>query len=184
MPQYIRSYTEGATYFFTLVSYNRRKILCNEDFLQALRNSIRQIQQQYPFEIIAWIQLPEHLHCIWQMPENDANYSMRWSQIKRLTTQACPQYHLTAHELSHSKVSRNERGIWQRRFSEHQINSEADFIKHMDYIHYNPVKHGLVKRVIDWQYSSFHRYVKAGVYSANWGDNLIEFSESFSARSE
>ena len=184
MPQYIRSYTEGAAYFFTLVSYNRRQILCNEDFLQALRNSIKLIQQQYPFEIIAWVQLPDHLHCIWQMPENDAGYSMRWSQIKRLTTQACPQYHLPTHELSHSKVSRNERGIWQRRFFEHQIKNEADFLKYMDYIHYNPLKHGLVKRAIDWPYSSFHRYLKVGNYSADWGENLIDFSESFSDRLE
>ncbi len=184
MPQYIRSYTEGATYFFTLVSYNRRKILCENDFLKAFKNSIKLIQQQYPFEIIAWVQLPDHLHCIWQMPENDANYSMRWSQIKRLTTQACPQYHLPIAKLSQSKINRNERGVWQRRFSEHQINSEANFIKHMDYIHYNPMKHGLVDKVSDWNYSSFHRYVRQGIYSADWGDNLIKFSESFSARLE
>ena len=90
MSQYIRSYTKGATYFFTLVSYNRRNILCEDDFLQAFRNTIKQVQQQYPFEIIAWVQLPDHLHCIWRMPTDEANYSMRWSQIKRLTTQACP----------------------------------------------------------------------------------------------
>ncbi len=116
MSQYIRSHTKGATYFFTLVSYNRRNILCEDDFLQAFRNTIKQVQQQYPFEIIAWVQLPDHLHCIWRMPTNDANYSMRWSQIKRLTTQACPQYHLPIDDLSRSKVKRNERGIWQRRF--------------------------------------------------------------------
>lgn len=184
MPQYIRSYTEGATYFFTLVSYNRRKIFCEDDFLKALRNSIKFIQQQYPFEIIAWVQLPDHLHCVWQMTANDTDYSMRWSQIKRLTTQACPQYHLPTHELNHSKVSRNERGIWQRRFFEHQIKNEADFTNCMDYIHYNPVKHGLVERVIDWPYSSFHRYLKVGNYSVDWGDNLIDFSERFSARLE
>lgn len=180
MSKYIRSYTEGATYFFTLVSYNRRKLFCEDDFLKALKNSIRRVQQQYPFEIIAWVQLPDHLHCIWQMPENDADYSMRWSQIKRLTTQACPHYHLRLEDLDYSKVKRNERGIWQRRFSEHQINSEADFIKHMDYIHYNSVKHGLVKRVLDWPYSSFHRYVGNGFYAEDWGSDSIEFSDDFS----
>lgn len=103
MSQYIRSYTKGATYFFTLVAYNRRKILCENNFLPAFKDSIRQVQRQYPFEIIAWVQLPEHLHCIWKMPINDANFSMRWSQIKRLTTQACPQYHLSIDELSYSR---------------------------------------------------------------------------------
>ena len=179
MSQYIRSYTKGATYFFTLVSYNRRNILCEADFLQAFKRSIKQVQQQYPFEIIAWVQLPDHLHCIWQMPLDDSDYSMRWSQIKRLTTQACPHYHLPTNELSHSMQKRNEKGIWQRRFFEHQIRNEEDFIKHMDYLHYNPIKHSLVEKVIDWQYSSFHRYIKAGVYSLDWGDRLIGFSASF-----
>ncbi|WP_435950241.1 REP-associated tyrosine transposase [Psychrobacter sp. DM8] len=178
MPRYIRSYTQGATYFFTLVSYNRRKILCEPDFLKAFKSSIRQIQQQYPFEIIAWVQLPDHIHCIWQMPENDANYSMRWSQIKRLTTQACPQYHSTKDALSLSEVKRNERGIWQRRFLEHQIRNESDFIKHMDYLHYNPVKHGLVDKVADWPYSSFHRYVRQGFYAEDWGGSIV-FLEGF-----
>lgn len=184
MSQYIRSYTEGATYFFTLVSYNRRKIMCEDDFLQAFRNSIKQVQQKYPFEIVAWVQLPDHLHCIWKMPTNDADYSMRWSQIKRLTTQACPQYHLPIDELSYSKEKRKERGVWQRRFFEYQIRDEADFIKHMDYLHYNPVKHGWVERVLDWQYSSFHRYVKKGVYLASWGESLIGFSAGFADRLE
>ena len=180
MPKYIRSYKKGAFYFFTLISYNRRKIFCEEDFLVVFKNSIRLVQQQYPFEIIAWVQLPDHIHCIWQMPENDADYSMRWSQIKRLTTQACPHYHLTTDELNLSEVKRNERGIWQRRFLEHQIRNESDFIKHMDYIHYNPIKHGLVERVTDWEYSSFHRCVRQGFYSEDWGGGSIDFLDSFS----
>lgn len=184
MSQYIRSYTKGATYFFTLVSYNRRNILCEDDFLQAFKKSIKQVQQQYPFEIIAWVQLPDHLHCIWKMPVNESNYSMRWSQIKRLATQACPQYHLTKDELSYSKIKRNERGIWQRRFFEHQIRDEVDFKNHMDYLHYNPVKHGLVESVIDWPYSSFHRYVKEGAYLASWGESLMDFSVDFADRLE
>lgn len=183
MSKYIRSYTQGAFYFFTLVSYNRKKILCEDDFLQAFKNSIKQVQQ-HPFEIIAWVQLPDHLHCIWKMPENDVNYSMRWSQIKRLTTQACPQYHLTKDVLSYSKIKRHERGIWQRRFFEHQIKDEADFIRHMDYLHYNPVKHGLVETVSDWPYSSFHRYVNQGYYAEDWGGSSIDFSKHFSDKLE
>ena len=178
MSQYIRSHTKGATYFFTLVSYNRRNILCEDDFLQAFKKSIKQVQQQYPFEIIAWVQR------ILRMPTDEANNSMRWSQIKRLTTQACPQYHLPIDDLSRSKVKRNERGIWQRRFYEHQIKDEVDFIRHMDYLHFNPVKHGLVGKVSEWPYSSFHRYVKQGDYLVDWGDNDLEFSFSFVDRLE
>ena len=179
MPRYIRSYTKGATYFFTLVAYDRRPIFCERDFLQAFRESIKQVQQQYPFEIIAWIQLPDHLHCIWKMSTDGTNYSQCWSRIKRLTTQACPQYHLPHESLSQSSIDRNEKGLWQRRFHEHQINSEEDFIKHIDYIHYNPVKHGLAKRAADWNHSSFHRYVKSDFYSADWGESIIEFSADF-----
>ena len=184
MPQYIRSYTKGATYFFTLVAYERRPIFCKNDFLEAFRASIKTVQQQYPFEIVAWVQLPDHLHCIWQMTDDDTNYSQCWSRIKRLTTKACPQYHLSMQDLNSSKVKRNEKGIWQRRFNEHQINNEEDFINHMDYLHYNPVKHGLVESVADWQYSSFHRYVKNGIYAVDWGANITEFSKEFADRLE
>ncbi|MGP4953249.1 REP-associated tyrosine transposase [Psychrobacter sp. T6-1] len=179
MPQYIRSYTKGATYFFTLVAYERRPIFCKDDFLKAFKASIKTVQQQYPFEILAWVQLPDHLHCIWQMTDEDTNYSQCWSRIKRLTTRACPQYHLASDDLSTSKVNRNEKGLWQRRFYEHQIHSEEDFINHMNYLHYNPVKHGLVKKVADWPYSSFHRHVKKGNYPADWGAKIIELPEKF-----
>ncbi len=157
--------------------------MCNHDLLLVFKQSIKKVQQQYPFEIVAWVQLPDHLHCIWKMPDDDANFGMRWSQIKRLTTQACPQYQLQSHELSHSKVSRNERGIWQRRFFEHCIRDEQDLMNHMDYLHYNPVKHGLVAKVADWQYSSFHRLVAKGIYPVDWG-NDISYCKEFGARLE
>ena len=184
MPRYIRSSAQGGIYFFTLVAYERRKILCNDDFLHAFRQSIKHIQQQYPFEILAWVQMPDHLHCIWQLPIDDSNFSMRWSQIKRLTTKACPQYHLSLNNLSASKMKRNEKGIWQRRFYEHKIRNEQDLITHMDYLHYNPVKHGVVDNVMDWQYSSFHRLVREGSYPADWGSDGIEFSDSFATSLE
>ena len=184
MPRYIRSYTKGATYFFTLVAYDRRPIFCEKDFLKAFKESIKQVQQQYPFEIIAWVQLPDHLHCIWKMPLDDTNYSQCWSRIKRLTTQACPQYHLPIQKLKQSEIKRNEKGIWQRRFYEHQINSEEDFINHMDYIHYNPVKHGFATKAVDWQYSSFHRYIENGIYPVDWGTDIIELLAEFADRLE
>ncbi len=182
MANYIRSYTRGASYFFTLVTHNRRKIFCNKDFLIAFRISIKQVQANYPFKIIAWVQLPDHLHCIWEIEDKGTNYSQCWSQIKRNTTKLCPQYHLPMDEMSYSQVSRNEKGIFQRRFFEHQIRNNMDFKNHIDYLHYNPVKHGFVNNVKDWQYSTFHRFVKEGIYPLDWGNNpafeLNEFTNS------
>lgn len=113
------------------------------------------------------------------MPTDDANYSRRWSKIKRFTTQACPQYQLPIEDLGYSKVKRNERGLWQRRFFEHRIKDEADFVRCLDYLHYNPVKHELVSRVRDWPYSSFHRLVKEGTYPVDWGGDVVDFSKDF-----
>lgn len=164
--------------FFTVVAFERRNIFCEPDFLSAFKQSIKEVQAQYPFDILAWVQLPDHLHCIWRLPEHDNYYGKRWSIIKRLTTKACPHYHLNFDELTYSKVVRNEKGIWQRRFYEHQIRDDEDFKRHMDYIHYNPVKHGLVTNPKDWQHSSFHRYLKQGVYPEDWGGSTV-FDETY-----
>ena len=174
MPNYIRANAKGGTYFFTLATYQRRQILCDKPIRNALRQAIITVRQQYPFQIHAWVLLPDHLHCIWTLPENDADFSQRWSMIKRLSTQNCPAYHLAPNQLSPSKQSRHEKGIWQRRFYEHQIRDEQNFRQHMDYIHHNPVKHGWAASAKDWPYSSFHRYVTAGVYPLDWGGNTIE----------
>lgn len=115
--------------------------------------------------------LPDHLHCIWQLPENDANFGKRWGMIKSKTTKACQDYHLASNELSDSKNANFERGIWQRRFFEHSIRNEQDYRNHLNYIHYNPVKHGLVHQVKDWQYSTFHRFVADGFYEPDWGSH-------------
>ncbi len=171
MSRYIRPKTANAMVFFTVVAYQRRHIFCQPDFLQAFRPSIKQVQQKYPFIIHGWVQLPDHLHCIWEMPCNDGDYGKRWGQIKLLTTRACPQYHMPVEQMAISKQKRHEKGIWQRRFFEHHIRDDDDMQRHMDYLHYNPVKHGYVKNVADWQYSSFHRLVRKGIYSPDWGAN-------------
>jgi len=155
---YRRNYQQGGCYFFTLVSHQRRPILTHPDIRHALRKAIEAVRQKAPFTILAWVLLPEHLHTLWQLPDNDAAYSMRWNQIKRRTSQQCP--HLAP--------------IWQRRFWEHTIRDEADFAAHFDYIHFNPVKHGHVNRVSDWVYSTFHRHVKNGIYPRDWGDTYSE----------
>jgi putative transposase len=109
--------------------------------------------------------MPEHLHAIWRLPEGDSNFPLRWQLIKRRFSRGMAP----ASERSASQISKRDKGIWQRRYWEHQIRDEEDLARHVDYIHFNPVKHGLVRRVIDWPHSSFHRFVRDGRLPADWG---------------
>lgn len=167
MTEYRRTKIQGATYFFTVNCAERRGNRILENNVDALRQVFRKVKQKHPFEIDAIVILPEHLHCIWTLPQDDADYSLRWNLIKsgfsRLITDG--------ERLSESRIKRGERGIWQRRFWEHMVRDEKDFERHVDYIHWNPVKHGCVKRVRDWPYSSFHSYVRNGVYPVNWASD-------------
>lgn len=132
--------------------------------IDELRNACRYIQQRHPVTIEAMVVLPEHLHCIWRLPEGDDDYSLRWRLLKSHFSR-----HIAKGEaISASRSRKKERGLWQRRYWEHQIRDDADFQRHLDYIHYNPVKHGYVSKAIDWPYSSIHRWVKLGVYSKDW----------------
>ncbi len=162
-----RSTVPGATYFFTLNTYQRQKLLTEAPFYLALKQGLRALRTKYPFTIEAFVLLPDHLHCIWTLPENDADYPRRWNIIKRGVSQPTRDF-MTA-PLTRSRQRRGELGLWQRRFWEHQIRDERDFEKHVDYIHSNPVKHGYVKQVKDWPYSRFHRFVERGICSADWG---------------
>ena len=168
MSRYCRANTSGATYFFTAVTYRRRGFLCDADVRIALREAITKVRSQYPFHIEAWVLLPDHLHTIWTLPSGDADFALRWQQIKRFVTLRCGERLYQAAWMTDSKTKHRESTLWQRRYWEHQIRNEADFERHMDYLHYNPVKHGLVKRARDWPYSSFHRYLEAGVYGEDW----------------
>ena len=122
----------------------------------------------------AWVLLPDHLHTIWTLPAEDDDFSVRWRQIKEIFTVGYLQAGGSEGWISLSRQKRAERGVWQRRFWEHTIRDEDDFIHHLDYLHYNPVKHGLVARVVDYPWSTFHRYVAAKMYPANWGQGGIE----------
>lgn len=168
MSTYRRDHTEGGTWFFTLATHERRPALIAENVRIALRNAIEDTRAMLPFEIDAWGLLPDHIHCIWTLPDNDSDFSTRWSRIKRLTTQAVRRD--GAHGAPYgSRAKRREGSLWQRRFWEHRIRNDADFQRHMDYLHWNPVKHGLVDQVADWPWSSFHRLARAGFYAADWG---------------
>lgn len=164
MPDYRRNRVPGGTYFFTVNLLERRRRLLVEH-VDALRDAVRTVRDKQPFHIDAWVVLPDHLHCLWTLPAVDADYSRRWKAIKTAFAKAVPK----EESLPAVRRANHERGIWQRRFWEHTIRDDRDYAAHMDYICFNPVKHGLVERVADWPYSSFHRLVRAGVYPVDWG---------------
>ena len=166
MSNYRRARYAGACYFFTLVTHQRQPVLTQPRLREALRLAIERVRQGHPFSIHGWVLLPDHLHCLWQLPEGDSDYSRRWSMIKRLTSQAMPEL---SGSISLSRNLRRESGLWQRRFWEHRIRDEQDYRQHLDYLHWNPVRHALVERVADWPWSSYHRLVREGVYPADWG---------------
>ena len=168
MPEYRRATAPGGTYFFTVNTYRRGKFLTHEPFRQALRDGIETVRANLPFAIVAWVLLPDHLHCIWRLPQGDADFSARWAIIKRTVSKQCGHLLELAAPLNESKIMRRESVVWQRRFWEHQIRDDLDLQRHVDYIHWNPMKHAYVSRVADWPYSSFHRYVREGVYDKNW----------------
>jgi len=165
---YRRAKIEGGTYFFTVVTYNRQRFLCQPENAELLRNAFRYVMKQRPFKIDAFVLLPEHLHCIWTLPQDDDNFSMRWRLVKSYFSRHCESQYQEG--VSVSREKRKGQLIWQNRFWEHIIRDDDDFAKHIDYIHYNPVKHGLVKSPKDWEYSSFKRYVQAGMYDELWGE--------------
>ncbi len=165
--QYRRAKTSEATYFFTVVTHNRRKILCEPENVDLLRNAFRYVMKQHPFKIDAIVILPEHLHCLWTLPENDADFSNRWRLIKSYFSRQCQDKYQG--KISTSRQHKGEKAVWQRRFWEHQIRDERDLVSHVEYIHYNPVRHGLVNAPKDWPYSSFHRYVQNEIYDLMWG---------------
>jgi putative transposase len=125
-----------------------------------------------PFHIDAWVVLPDHMHCIWTLPPGDTNYSERWKAIKIRFARALPR----TEALSPARQRRGERGIWQRRFWEHTIRDQADYAAHIDYVHINPFKHGLVREVRTRPYSSFHRMVNARIYPENWAADPTEMN--------
>ena len=157
----------GSTFFFTLVAWRRRPILCDDIIRNALRDAIHTVRQRRPFKIDAWVQLPDHLHCIWTLPQDDTDFARRWSEIKHGVSYACRGKY-QGPGLSRSMTRRRLSTIWQPRFWEHQIKDEQDFSRHADYIHINPVRHGMVGHASQWPYSSFGRYVRDGIYSADW----------------
>lgn len=170
----------GGTYFFTVVTDRRQRIFSSGRARTLLGNALRACQQSHPFEVRAIVLLPDHLHTIWCLPPGDANYSARWQWIKTQFTQNWLAGGGTESDISGGRLRDGRRGVWQPKFWEHTIEDEDDFDSHFDYIHYNPVKHGYATCPADWEWSSFHRWVREGVYDANWACSNQGAAPSFS----
>ena len=164
MPNYRRTDTPGATWFFTvnLLERHGNDLLVRE--MERLRACVLAEKQRRPFSILAWVVLPEHMHWIWRLPDGDADYATRWRRIKTDFSRGLP----VAERRSAVRIARGERGIWQRRYWERQIRDADDLIRHVEYIHFNPVKHGYAARPNDWPHSSFRSFVDRGRYPADW----------------
>ena len=178
MPNYIRPKIAGASWFFTVNVIDRRSRILT-DCIAALRCATAKVKHRHPFTIDAMVVLPDHLHAVWTLPVDDTDFSMRWRLIKSHFSRAMPDFD----RRSRSRIARRERGIWQRRFWEHAIRDETDYQRHVAYCYLNPVRHGWVRRVRDWPYSSFHRDVRAGLLPVDWGDVVDDAGGDFGERS-
>lgn len=174
--RYRRIIIPGACYFFTVNLHDRRSKLLTDNIVK-LRRAFQETIQHHPFCIDAIVVLPDHLHMIMSLPKDDGNYSLRWNCIKGIFSKQIPSNEY----VSNARKNKRERGIWQKRFWEHLIRNEVDFEHHVNYIHYNPVKHGYVLNPSDWQYSSIHRFIQKGLLTKDWGCNdefnLLDFGE-------
>ncbi|WP_449369376.1 REP-associated tyrosine transposase [Undibacterium arcticum] len=164
MPNYRRAWHPGGTFFFTVNLLQRSGNDLLVRHIDLLRDAVRVVLVTHPFTIHAWVVLPDHLHCVIELPIGDADFAVRWRLIKIRFSKSLPK----TEWRSAVRERRGERGIWQRRYWEHLIRDDRDFAAHIDYVHINPLKHGLVRKVIDWPYSTFHLLAGQGVYPADW----------------
>ena len=171
MTQYRRSLTPGSTYFFTVNLSNRRSTLLTLH-VDVLREAFVAVMAAHPFVIDAMVVLPDHLHAVWTMPPDDADYALRWRLIKTRFSRAMPR----TERRSASREAKGERGIWQRRYWEHEIRDAIDMQRHVDYIHINPVKHGYAVRAADWPHSSIHRFIDRGDLPRDWACDCEEIA--------
>jgi putative transposase len=174
MSRYRRTKLKGGTFFFTVTLADRSSDLLIQK-IDLLRGAYAKAQKTHAFKTVAICILPDHLHAIWTLPAEDDDFSVRWNIIKGAFSRSLP----SPTERSLSKIAKREKGVWQRRFWEHAIRDQDDLARHIDYIHYNPVKHRLVTRVSDWQHSSFHNFVARGDLPQDWGGDTREFSGDF-----
>ena len=171
MPNYRRPHIPGGTYFITQVPYQRVPWLCGDVGRQALREAIITVKKSHLFSVDAIVLLPEHFHCLLTLPSDDADFSIRLKLIKIHVTRHYGSVLNINRPVSPSRQKRGERNLWQRRYWEHWIRDERDFATHCDYIHYNPVRHGLCKAPQDCPFSNVHRFIAEGIYRSDWGQD-------------
>ena len=164
MSNYRRAWCPGGTYFFTVNLLQRSDSDLLVRHIDLFRDAVRIVRRTHSFTIHAWVVLPEHMHCVIELPIGDADFAVRWRLIKMRFSKSLPNQEWR----SATRLRRGERGIWQRRYWEHLIRDDKDFTAHMDYVHVNPLKHGLVKHVADWPFSTFHHLVAQDVYPLDW----------------
>ena len=172
MPEYRRTLIPGGTYFITIVTYQRKPILTSPQSREILHIAWDTVKTYYPFTTDAICLLPDHIHTLITLPENDGDFPKRIGEIKRLFSVKFNIQMKNINKKNDSRIKRRETTIWQRRYWEHTLRDEKDWQNHLNYIHYNPVKHGLVNNVKDWPWSSFSRYVKLGYYEIDWGSDV------------
>ena len=175
MVLYRRARVPGGTFFFTVTLADRR-VDTQTTHVSELREAFRATRRQRPFTIEAIVIPPDHLHALWTLPPSDTDYATRWQAIKTRFTQ------YVAANGALPRHANGEPRLWQRRYWEHAIRDETDWARHVDYIHYNPVKHGYVRRVADWPRSSFHRYARRGDLPLDWGGDRAADSSGFGER--
>jgi putative transposase len=169
MPDYRRNFIPGGTYFFTVVVHERRPIFESETAREFLRNAIRDEKVKRPFDLVAMVLLPDHLHAIWTLPLGDHDFSIRWARIKSNFSRDYLRKGGQEGHSTQSRIRHAERAVWQRRFWEHTCRDEDDLKRCVDYLHWNPVKHGLACKPGDYRWSTFHRFVSEGEYEPDWG---------------
>jgi putative transposase len=168
VPNYRRAFRPGGTFFFTLVTAGRTRLFSDGAARALLHQSIEGARRNRPFTIDAIVLLPDHLHTIWTLPDADADFSKRWASIKARFTRLWLSHGGADVALAPGRARKGGRGVWQERFWEHAIRDVDDLNRHLDYIHYNPVKHGFVACPHQWEWSSFRRCVDSGAYDADW----------------
>jgi putative transposase len=178
MVLYRRNFIPGGTFFFTVTLVDRNSSAL-VDHVAALRDAFQTTRRERPFTIDAIVVLPDHLHTVLTLPPADADFSGRWRRIKGYFSSA-----LIHAGVDVARAPNGDLALWQRRFWEHTIRDEGDFERHVDYIHFNPLKHGLVERVRDWQHSSFHRYVKGGLLPEDWAGDISDTPGRYGERAD
>ena len=185
MPNYIRRKFSGGYYFFTIRTYDYQTFLTTPIARKLLRQAWKKVSAIYPFDITALCLLPDHLHCVWKLPENDSNYSTRWRLIKATFSRnwIARLKHTVTKEQSASRLKKKELPVWQRRFWEHRIRDYEDLKNHCNYIHYNPVKHGYTEKAIDWPWSTYRRFIRDNRFldlskeNLDWFENMTKIVE-------